>query len=164
MLTVKPDMTKLNNSLAKYAKMVGETGEDAVARMGVQLCRELIRQTQCWGTSSKSMDKQVSAMYGDAGKVVSIVSKLGPKTKRGLRSERELNDWIEVNRTKRRGRTAELSASAKKIVEHSVFQPAMRKRVLRAGMAKGAWIGAGDDIAKKQNGLDRVKIGKAFDL
>jgi len=74
----------------------------------------------------------------------------------------EVNDWIEIHRTRRRGRTAVLPIHERKAVDRAIFKKAMAIRYKRAGMAKGGWIGAGQEIAKAQAGQERVNIGKNF--
>lgn len=160
MFTAKIDSKKLERDLEKYARMVNETGEDAVARWGVQLCRELARQTQAWGMNSRK--RQESAIYQDALNVVMTDDTLGGNTRKGLYSASEVNDWIELNRTRRRARTAKLSYADKRICTKATFKAAMKIRLARAGIAKGGWIAAGMEVAAFQSHLDRISISPSY--
>lgn len=101
-------------------------------------------------------------MVADAYNVILIVPKVGASNKKGLHSPGEVSEWIELNRTRRGARTAKLPISERKVCTEAIFKSAMRERFKRAGMAKGAWLGAGQDIAKHQTGQDRINIGKNF--
>jgi len=184
-ITAKFDRPKLERSLKRASKAFGDTTAQAVCRWGVFTCRDLAVQTQAWGrtrygkgtkkdspqmpsggknTVDPKMAKgvQEGAMFIDALRVILIRDVVGPKNKKALRSAGEVNDWIEVNRTRRRGRTAKLSIDQRKVCTPKVFKDAMRIRFKLAGMAKGAWLGAGQDIAKAQQGADRINIGKGY--
>ena len=81
---------------------------------------------------------------------------------RVLSSPDEINDWIEVNRTRRRRRTAKLPNDVKKFCTTAHFKKALAVRNARAGMAKGGWIGAGNEIARAQDGANKETIGVNF--
>lgn len=172
-------MRKLEQSLKKYAKKFGETSAQAVVRWGVQTCRELAVETQVWG-KTKTRDKQIGAITKDAYNVLLVVDKLEKASRGGgfratnqgksyhvksdnvLADAEQVNWWIEINRTRRRSRTAVLPSTEKKVCDLATFKKAIRERAKAAGMAKGAWIGAGNDIAKKQKGADKITIGAGF--
>jgi len=171
------DRPKLEKSLRKFAKDFGETNAQALVRWSVQACRELAFETQAWG-NKQTRQKQEGAIISDAYFVMLVVDKL-TATRKGYRVENqggtyhvrkdqvcldagEVNDWIEVNRTRRRGRTAHLPVTARKVCDRKVFKDAIRLRSIKAGMAKGGWLGAGQDIAKAQTGQDRINIGKNY--
>lgn len=185
MISAKVDQAKLERSLKKAAKGFGDSSAQAVIRLGVSVCRDLAVQTQAWGgdryggiakkdrptqsrngpgfiDTSFAKGVQEGAIVADAFNVISIVKSVGPNNKRGLRSAGEVNDWIELNRTKRRGRTAKLAKNDRKVCTAEVFKKAMRVRFLHAGMAKGGWIGAGNAIASHQTGGDRIPVGRNF--
>ncbi len=179
MLKGQIDRPKLEASLRKFAKQFGDTNAQAVARWGVSTCRELAKQTQVWGdkattetdakTGEKSkrgpLQKQQGAIIKDALNVIRVTNdSYNPKAKKGnrLTSVEAVNDWIEVNRTRRRARTAKLSTFDKKDCPESIFNQAIKVRSKRAGTAKGGWLGAGMDIAKSQTGTDRINIGKNY--
>lgn len=165
MLTARIDERKLQADLRKAAKAFGESGNQGVVRWSIQVCRELARQTQAWGADrGKSLGKQIGAIRGDAKNVVIIVQDANlPKSgRRVITSASALNDWIEINRTRRRARTAKLPDEEKRICSVETFEDAMRIRTAKAGMAKGAWIGAGMDIAMRQTGTGKINIGKNY--
>ena len=163
MLTAKIDTETLARGLHKMAALVNESGVDATARWGVQLCRELARQTQPWGVSGTAYKKQVGAIMEDALNVVLVVKgNVGPRNKRGLHTAEAVNDWIEINRTRRRSRTAKLSHQDRKICTESVFKAAMAIRIKRALLAKAGWIASGLEIAASQHGLDQIHISADY--
>jgi hypothetical protein len=171
------DRPKLERSLKRFAKEFGETNAQALVRWSVNACRELAVETQVWG-KTKTKAKQEGAIISDAYQVLLVVDEL-TATGRGYKSTNQgktyyvsahqvclsaedANDWIEINRTRRRARTAHLPISERKVCDRSVFKKAMKGRSARAGMAKGAWLGAGQEIARAQKGQERVNIGKNF--
>ena len=177
MIKAEIDRPKLERSLKRFAKDFGETSAQALVRWSVQACRELAFETQVWG-QSKTKDKQQGAMLADSYNVLLVVDKLA-RSGRGFRAENQgktyhvkadmaltdpqsVNDWIEINRTRRRGRTAKLPPQERKVCAASVHKKAMSSRYKKAGMAKGGWLGAGQDIARAQKGQDRINIGKNF--
>lgn len=174
------DRPKLERSLKRFAKDFGETNAQALVRWSVNACRELAVETQVWG-KTKTKAKQEGAMIADAYNVLLVmteiyehsfssthvrgVNKTGPlmyEKSRVLNSPSEVNEWIEINRTRRRARTAKLPWTEKKVCSQETFKKAMKARFIRAGMAKGAWLGAGQEIARAQKGQERVNIGKNF--
>ena len=176
-MKAKFDMPKLERSLKRFAKDFGETNAQAVVRWSVQACRELAMETQVWGTKN-TRGIQEGAIFADSLNVLLVVDSL-QSSGRGYRatnqgkvyhvsrdkaclSAEEVNDWIELNRTRRRGRTARLPVYERKACDKRTHTAAMKIRYKRAGMAKGAWLGAGADIARAQTGMDRMAIGKNF--
>ena len=177
------DQAKLERSLKRFAKDFGETNAQAVCRWGVQVCRELAVETQAWGKSPGTWltgeKGQLNAIRADAHNVC-LVAESMRATGKGFRctskegriyyashadvlnSPQEVNDWIEINRTRRRARTARLHPKDCKVVKRTVFEKALKARFARAGMAKGGWLGAGQDMAKHQTGAQRITIGKNF--
>jgi len=160
-VTAKFDLPALERSLKKAAKAFGETSAQAVIRWGVSVCRDLAVQTQVFG-QTKTKAKQENAITAGAMSVVLIVPKVGASNKKGLHSPEGVNAWIESTRGKN-GRTPKnMPLSERKVCTEATFKKAMRDRFKLAGIAKGAWIGAGQDIAKHQTGQDRIAIGKNF--
>lgn len=177
MLKAEIDRPKLEKSLKKFAKKFGETNAQALVRWSVNACRELAFETQVWG-KTQTRQKQEGAILADAYNVLLVVDQAKPAgrsfrvTNQGktysvaadkvLTSADDVNDWIEINRTRRRARTAVLPVTERKVVDAQIFKQAMRARFTRAGMAKGGWLGAGQQIASAQVGQDRINIGKNF--
>lgn len=178
-LKAEIDRPKLERSLKKLAKDFGDTNAQAVARWGVSTCRDLAKQTQVWGDKSKTetdavtgkktsrgpLQRQQGAIIMDALFVIRVTNdQYPPKKKKAdrLTSVEAVMDWIEINRTRRRARTAHLPLSEKKECDERIFAKAMKIRGKLAGIAKGGWIGAGQHIARTQVGTDRISIGKNY--
>lgn len=178
MIKAELDQPKLERSLKRFSKQLGESQAQAVIRWSIQVCRELAMETQVWG-KVKTRSKQEGAMYKDALNIILVVERLektrgrgyvatnqgksyGVPARKALLDPQMVNNWIELNRTKRNARTAELPATERMVCDQVVFKAAMKIRLARAGMAKGAWIGAGNEIARAQTGADKITIGKNF--
>ncbi len=179
MIEAKFDIPKLEASLKKAMAAFGDTNKQAVTRWAVQVGRELAVSTQAYGRTG-TRKKQEFAIEADARRVIYPVDSIRPsKTgrtvraahegksfnwsqSRVLKNEGEVNDWIEMNRTRRRARTAKLPFTELAICTLPVFKKAMKMRFAKAGMAKGAWLGAADVAAKMQTGAQRITIGKNF--
>jgi len=179
MIKAEIDQSKLERSLKRFGKQLGETNAQAVIRWSVQVCRELAMETQVWG-KVKTKQYQIKAMRNDAYNVLFVASKMIKAERRPgyytiknnkflyfppervLKSASEVNDWIEVNRTRRGSRTAKLAFENKKVCSQAHFNKAMAARNKKAGMAKGAWLGAGNDIARAQVGSEKENIGRNF--
>jgi hypothetical protein len=172
-------MAKLQKSLKSAAKGFGESSKQAVIRWGVQTAREMAVETQAWGRSG-TKKKQEGAMIADAYNVLIVVDNILKASEqngwfslnqgkfqywednRVLKTSEQINDWIEINRTRRRGRTPKLAWIDRKVAHRDVFKKAMRIRFQLAGMAKGGWLGAGQEIARAQTGQGRINIGRNF--
>ena len=179
MIKAEFDMQKLESSLKKASKAFGDTTTQAVARWSVQTGRELAAETQAWGKGKAAKDKQWFAIEADARHIIWPVSITGT-TKGGnarfvhdgktmvwpasrvLKSEDEMQDWIEMHRTRRRSRTSKLPFSELAVCDLKIFQKALKARQKKAGMAKGAWLGAANKAATFQRGAQRINIGKNF--
>jgi hypothetical protein len=166
------------------AKDFGESNEAAIARWGVATCRDLVQRTQAWGDGTAAKKKQENAILKDANRAVYSISrnnKLVRRIKqrsltglvidgelalftpsRNLTTPQEVNDFIDLNRTTRKGRVPRLNSQSKGITPATVFNQALKIRKKRSGIAKGGWIGAGIAIGKKQRKGSRITIGKNF--
>lgn len=179
MIEAKFDMPKLLKSLDKAAANFGETNQTAVARWGVQTCRALAVSTQAFGKTG-TRKKQELAIEADARRVIYPVDQIKPSRTgrsvrathegksfnwpqdRTLKNEAEVNAWIDAHRKDGKHRTERLPFPELAICTLRVFKKAMKLRAVNSGKAKGAWLGAGADIAKHQKGVDRINIGKNF--
>lgn len=179
MIKAEFDIPKLERSLKKASSAFGDSTKQAVARWSVQCARELAVSTQVYGKTG-TKKKQDFAIEADARRVIFPVdtakpSKTGRTVRytwqgksgnwpqsRFLKDESAVNEWIEMNRTRRRSRTAKLPFSELAICTIDVFQKAMKTRYQRTGMAKGGWLGAGKKAATFQTGAQRITIGKNF--
>jgi hypothetical protein len=166
MITAEVDMAKLQRSLRSASKGFGESSKQAVIRWGVQTAREMAVETQVWG-KSKTKGKQEGAMLADAFKVLAVIDgkrfrKSAKRRKRELVTVEEISAWIDENQNPATGRTRKLPIEERKEVTEANFKKAMRARFKRAGMAKGGWLGAGQEIARAQTGQGRINIGRNF--
>lgn len=162
MIKAEIDMPKLQRSLIGFSKSFGETSAQAVIRWSVQTCRELAFETQPWG--KKGVKKaQKGAIISDIYKVTRVIDELprNSKNKKVIGSAGELFQWIESNRGKN-GRTQSLGIEEKRVTSQKVFNQVVRMKMAHAGIAKGGFIGAGQDIARAQKGQDKITIGKNY--
>ena len=166
------DRPKLERSLKTYAKAFGDTNAQAIARWGVQTCREMAFETAVFGKSKMgakgkqgamtwAKGKQEGAMVADALKVILIVPTIG-KNRKGLSSPEAVNSWIDSKRTRKNKRTVTLPISERRICTEAVFKKAMKTRFKKAYIAKGGWLGAGMILSGFQTGAEKITIGKNF--
>lgn len=180
MIKAEFDMPKLIGSLKKASKAFGDTNKNAIARWGVQTCRELAVSTQVYGKGG-ARKKQVNAIEKGVNGVIASVSDkqfrtlLSGKVKRAkirnrwvevtqerlIPDEGKAMEWIESHRDEK-GRTPRLDQFQIGIAPQSVVRKVVRMRSVRAGIAKGAWLGAGAEIAKRQKGAQKINIGRNF--
>lgn len=154
------DLPKLARNLKKASREFGDTTAQGCTRWGVQVCREMAKSTQVFGTT-KTRGKQEGAMLKDALRVI-LVQSGRPKSTRRLRSIEEVNDWIDQNRRAKNKRTRTLPINERKLCEEKLLMQALKARYKLAGIAKGGWLGAGQQIAAKQTGGEKVAIGKNY--
>jgi hypothetical protein len=177
--SAKFDQKKLERSLKNFAAKYGETQAQAVVRWSVQTCRELAMETQVWG-KVRTKAKQEGKIIKDALNVVLVVDNILKRkdgngyyslnqgefqsweNSRVLKSADQVRNWIEIHRTRRNRNTIKIPWIEKKVCSRHHFNQEMRRRKKKAGMAKGGWLGAGQEIAKAQTGQDKIVIGKTF--
>lgn len=155
------DRPKLEKSLKRFASDFGETSAQAVVRWSVQTCRELAGTTQAFGRNSQAKKKQWNSIEVGAKTIVNIVPNIKGRKARAITTISELSEWIDSNRTSK-GHTKSVPANQRPFVTESLLIKTIKERRKLAGIAKGGWIGAGQDIAKAQQGTDRINIGKNF--
>ena len=158
----KFDMAELTSSLFRFGKKFGETTNQAICRWSVQTCREMAIQTQIWGRS-QTQKKQHAAIWQDVWNVVYRVQRIprGSASGKFLRSADEILQWMADNPGKGK-RTRWLPIEQRKASTMPIIRKAIKMKLYRSGMAKGGWIGAGNDIARHQKGANRERIGKNF--
>lgn len=158
----KFDMAELTSSLLRFGKKFGETTNQAICRWSVQTCREMAFQTQIWGRS-QTQKKQHAAIWQDVWNVVYRVQNIprGSKSDKFLHSADEILQWMKDNPGKGK-RTKWLPIEQRKASTMPIIRKAIKMKLYMSGMAKGGWIGAGNDIARHQKGTHREKIGKNF--
>lgn len=178
MITMDVDMRQLTEKLDKASKKLGESNKNAVARWGVQICRELAVSTQVYGKSG-TKKKQDSAIEAGVNNVVVALTgvRQKPKTVSGLLNGKRvswpksrftsdaetLSRWVDSQRSgKARHTRRNLKMHEKMAAPKTVVNKVIRERKKRNGIAKGAWLGAGAKIASYQVGADRISIGKNF--
>ena len=169
MLQAKIDMPQLARSIKLWSKEFGDTNDEALSRLSAETCRQLAMKTQPWGIGAKAQKKISKAIFLDATKTVisvmdadqwSAVLKgelnalsykgVWRKFTRGniLRSQREINGWIENHRIGGKIRN-KLPWRQRGIAWHADVTAVLKKRRNLAGIAKGAWVLAGIDVSQK---------------
>lgn len=179
MITAEIDMGKLRRSLTKAAKNFGESNRQAVARWGVQTCRELAVSTQVFGKAG-AKKKQIAAIEaGIHGAIATVTEREFQKLRAGKRRAKIRNRWVEVAQERilstpeqchrwigahrdDKGHAEKLDQFHIGVSSKSIMRQVVRERRERAGIAKGGWLGAGMMIAKRQSGTERITIGKNF--
>lgn len=172
------DMPKLLRSLKKASKGFGDTNKTAIARWGVQSSREMAVSSQAFGRSG-TRKKQINSI--DAG-INTTIAEVSDKqfemlrTKGGVRingrwvvvtaermlaSADECHKWINSNRGSH-GRTRKLSPQEKAVASKTTLRAVRRERHALAGIAKEGWLDAGQAIATKQKGANKINIGRNF--
>ena len=179
MIKAEFDMAKLELSLKKAAKAFGDTTTQAVARWSVQTGRELAGETSAHGRGTDAKKKQHSAIEAGANMVIWKVSITGTTkggnarfayegqshvwpAERVIKSVSEFDDWIEKFRTGKNRYTKRPHFNELAICDEGLFKKALKARQMRAGIAKGAWLGAANKAATFQRGAQRINIGKNF--
>jgi len=176
MIKMDVDMKTLTAKLEKASKKLGESNKNAVARWGVQICRELSVSTQVYGKTGTKKKQDAAITAGVNNVVVSLTGvRQRPKTVSGLLNGKRvswprarftsdadtLSRWIDSQRKGKAKHTRKgLRMHQKMAAPQSVVNKVIRERKKRNGIAKGAWLGAGMEIARYQTGADRINIGK----
>ena len=180
-------MGKLERDLQKFSKQFGDNSSQAVTRWGVAVAKELAKDTYARGKKKQrgSVEKGVTplkqqegAMIKDGLNVLLVVDRATPtrsgykvenqgktyyvQRKQYINDSSEINTWIDQNRKGRRKRTRKLAVQDKRVCTKANFNKAMRDRKKRAGIAKGAWINAGNDLTLSQKGAERELISPSF--
>ena len=180
MIEAKFDLIQLARSLTKAGKLFGDTTKGAVARWGVQTCRELAVSTQVFGKGG-AKKKQVAAIHaGVTGAIAEVTERQFRELQSGKKKTAKIrNRWVQVEQSRlladvdaamkwiedhrdSKGRTARLPQDEIGIAPKGIVAKVRKLRAERAGAAKGPWLGAGVDIARRQTGTDRINIGKNF--
>jgi hypothetical protein len=158
-MKMQTDKKMLEQSLKKASKAFGESTEQSTFRWGVQIARDLAGYTQAFGRGKQAKEKQIGAIWRDA---LNVCIQVKESEKAQLNSEAEAIAWINQHRTRRGKRTAVLPENKRKSIKRSMLETVIVRKSERVGSAKGAWIGAGQDIARKQIGMKKIAIGKNF--
>jgi hypothetical protein len=153
------DMRKLDKSIRKYATKFGDSTAQATVRWAVSTARELAKYSQPFGSSRKA---NLGAIRKDALSSVILEDGKTPKGKMALKTPEEMIAWMDRNRINKGKRIPKMDIRLRRRASLRVFNKAVSIKMQRAGMAKGAWIGAGNRIAAAQKGSGRVTIGSNF--
>lgn len=177
MIKISVDEKQLRKSLQKASKEFGDTTQQAVARLSVQLARDLAYSTQDFG---QKKDQQQAAIEAGMKAVVMPLKRVRKKGRtvvgtlpngkritwpnsRFLDSVNDVNKWIDSLRTRRRGRTPSgLPFTKRAATTPTTFRKVLTMRKKKAGIAKGGWIGAGKAASKFQRGGKALRVGKNF--
>jgi hypothetical protein len=183
MIDADIDLRELERSLTRMSAIFGEANQTGIARWGNATCKSLVKQTQAWGDNTKAKESQQKAIKWDAYNLFIVVKDpklvrlLMQKKLTGLRVKgvihtfrphqqiidvKNINDAIEFNRTSRRKRVPARQPGSMLVTSEALMNKALRLRYVRAGKAKGAWIGAGNEISKFQKSGKKLTIGKNF--
>ena len=156
------DRPQLERSIKSFSKQFGESSAQAVVRWSVQVCRELALEAQPWG-KKQVKQKQLGAIMADALNVVTVSEAIprNSRNKRLIKDPAELCAWMDANKGEGK-RTKALSLPERKICTPRILKAAVKMKMANAGIAKGGFLGAGQEIAKAQRGQERITIGVNF--
>lgn len=155
-VTASVDIAKLERSIKKYAAKLGETNAQAVIRWSVQACLEIAKYNQPFNGNAKAHRQSIRSDINNC--IVSIKGRT-PKGISALKTTQEVLDWVDINRIKRGRRVPLLPISQRKKAKDTLIRKVVTDKMSRAGMARGAWIGAGNSIGRHQKGTNRIAIG-----
>lgn len=182
------DMKKLQRDLEKFSKQFGDSSAQAVTRWGVQVARELAKDTYARGRKKgergaeekgvSAQRQQLDAIRKDALNVLLVVDSLR-STGRSFRAtnqgksypvqaskiitdERAVMTWVDQHRKGRRRRTRKLPVEEKRVITKATMTKYMRLKKDRIGIAKGAWVNAGMQLVRAQTGAGRVTISPSY--
>jgi hypothetical protein len=180
MLTAKFDIAKLAASIKKAGKAFGDTNRTAIARVGVQVCRELAVSTQVYGKGGAKKKQQTAIESGINATIATVSEKQFRDLVSGRQNRAKIrNRWVEVEPSRllrdpdsamkwidehrgAKGHAERMPQDTIGIASKSTMTKVRRLRFLRAGIAKGGFIGAGMAIARHQRGANRIAIGQNF--
>lgn len=171
-------MGDIGPSLDALAHSVGETTEQATLRYAVGVSRTLAEETEPKKSTVRSRKEKAAAvmrkvvepmptryfarLQRDRKERAKLEGEWGPvDPSRLLGSDRMVWATVEKHRDSK-GRTRELSRADRYFCKEADFNRVVRRRARLWGVAKGSWLGAGMDLARRQQGLNRLAIGKNF--
>ena len=166
-------------SLEKFRRQFGETSDQALLRLSLNVSKNCAFYTQPRGMKKK---KIVDAI--DAGARRNIIPLKAPDFKRHaktnnpshfmngrwyplhqdqiLRDEEAIWDFIEKYRKGNRGRVKGLPPGQKAICKAGDLNKVVARRKKLAGVMKGSWFGSFSDLSRKVKGGDRPRLGKNY--
>ena len=164
--------------LNKFRKQFGDTSDQALLRVALDVSRECARLTQPWG---KKKDKITKAIEDDARsniyplpavQINRLAKKAKPahRTERGawyrldrsqiLRGEDEI--WRFIEKHRRRGRVVWIPPAEKAVCKTGELNKVIARRKKLAGIMKGSWFGAFTRLAPMVRGTDRPTLGRNY--
>jgi len=183
MIDAKIDTSELARSVKSWSRAFGDTNEQALMRLSSETCRQLAMKTQPWGTGKNAREKIAGAIEFDvyktiisirdrktwneilAGRQFSIrasnkLVRIQGRNKQILRSLSDIGSWIENSRTG--GRVVrKMGVLNRALAWHEDVAAVVNSRRKSAGMAKGGWVLAGQDVARKTN-KKGLGVGKRY--
>ena len=180
MIDARFDLARLTASVRRAGRAFGDTNRGAIARVGVQVCRELAVSTQVFGKSGAKKKQESAIMAGITGTIVTVSEKQFRDLVSGRQRRAKIrNRWVDVDASRllrnvdsamkwidehrgANGRAERMPQDTIGISSKSILAKVRRARFLRAGIAKGGFIGAGMAIARHQRGGNRIAIGRNF--
>ena len=168
------DRKKLNH----FRKQFGDTSDQALLRVALDVSRECARLTQPSGTKK---DKITGAIEDDARKNIYALpavqinrlakaAKPAHRTKRGawykldksqiLRGEDEI--WRFIEKHRRRGRVVWIPPAEKAVCKTGELDKVIARRKKLAGIMKGSWFGAFKRFAPLVRGTDQPTLGRNY--
>lgn len=168
------DRKKLNH----FRKQFGDTSDQALLRVALDVSRECARLTQPWG---KKKDKITGAIEDDARlniyalpavQINKLARSANPahRTKRGwwykldksqiLRGEDEI--WRFIEKHRKRGRVVWIPPAEKAVCKSGELNKVIARRKKLAGIMKGSWFGAFRRFAPLVRGTDRPTLGRNY--
>ena len=176
MISVKAKLDE--RKMKSFRKKFGETSNQALIRLAVDVAKDAAVLTEPKGKSKKQIVKNIisgarvniaaipARQFNQISKKKSPwfrFSKGGVSLSRAqiLESPGEINGFIERNRNKK-GRVRRLSQNQKAICKTGDMNKVLVKRKKLAGVTKGSWLGAGIKLSRKSKGSHPARVGKNF--
>ena len=171
------DVSDVGEKLHMLAEEINETSTQSTVRLGVGAARALAQATEPRKSTVGSRKKKAAAAmrrvvepmgardFNKLRKQAKPRVKLGGQwyafdKRRLIEDDRQLWRVIENNRVN--GKTKKRPPQTRYICKQATFNKVATRRAKLWGAAKGAWIGAGQEIARREKGIDRLSIGKNF--
>lgn len=180
MIRADIDLQRLADSVRRAGRAFGDTSRTAICRVGVQVCRELAVSTQVYGKGGAKRKQEKAIEAGVRGTIASVSEKqfrdlvsgrvttakirnrwVTVDSSRLLSSVEAAMKWVDSHRDEK-GRAERMPQGTIGVAPKSVVNKVIRARKVRAGIAKGGFIGAGVAIARRQRGANRLTIGRNF--
>jgi hypothetical protein len=157
MVKVQIDEAQLLRSLKRAAKVFGDDSAQATIRWGVSTARELAKSTQAFGDGGKPEKMQRGAILKDMRNTLTVTTRKGAED-----NPKRVFEFMDGQHGRNTKRTKKMPPDMKLRITKEAFAAVIREKMKRAGMAKGGWIGAGNELARHQTGSGKFTIGAGF--